>query len=64
MIWQEGVCNIVCLTNLKEGTKVTKYKAKFKFPKYNIKLALDTGQQNNLLTLACSVVPIQCMDRV
>eukprot|EP00105_Crassostrea_gigas_P040325 XP_019924473.1 PREDICTED: multiple epidermal growth factor-like domains protein 11 [Crassostrea gigas] len=21
MIWQEGVCNIVCLTNLKEGTK-------------------------------------------
>lgn len=22
MIWQEEVCNIVCLTNLKEGTKV------------------------------------------
>lgn len=25
MIWQEGVCNIVCLTNLKEGTKVRKF---------------------------------------
>lgn len=22
MIWQEEVCNIVCLTNLTEGTKV------------------------------------------
>lgn len=25
MIWQEEICNIVCLTNLKEGPKVQKY---------------------------------------
>lgn len=31
MIWQEGVCNIVCLTNLKEGTKVQKYMLEFHF---------------------------------
>lgn len=36
MIWQEGVCSIVCLTNLKEGTKVQKYMLEFSFPKLNI----------------------------
>lgn len=45
MIWQEGVCNIVCLTNLKEGTKVRKYMLKYSFPKLNIVL-LD---YNNIL---------------
>lgn len=30
MIWQEKVCDIVCLTNLKEGTKV---KISRQFPK-------------------------------
>lgn len=34
MIWQEGVCNIVCLTNLKEGTKVREYMLKYSFPKF------------------------------
>lgn len=36
MIWQNGVCNIVCLTNLKEGTKVTMYRATSNFPNHNI----------------------------
>lgn len=45
MIWQEGVCNIVCLTNLKEGTKVRKYMLKYSFQKLNIVLS----DNNNIL---------------
>lgn len=31
MIWQEDVCNIVCLTNLTEGTKVRVYLRDIKY---------------------------------
>lgn len=31
MIWEEEVCNIVCLTNLTEGTKVGVYLRDIKY---------------------------------
>lgn len=39
MIWQEDVCNIVCLTNLTEGTKV---RVNLRDIKYKISIVLRT----------------------
>lgn len=58
MIWQEVVCNIVCLTNLKEGTKVKYRTHKILKIIINIIGALDTGQRNNLLTSAHTAMPL------
>lgn len=39
MIWQEEVCNIVCLTNLTEGTKVGVY---FRDNEYSVIYIINT----------------------
>lgn len=45
MIWQEDVCNIVCLTNLTEGTKV---RVNLRDIKYKISFVLRTDLLINI----------------